>query len=147
MKERIMEDLKTAMKEQNKEKLAVIRMVKGAITLEEINKKEELNDLEVIDIIQKQIKTRNESIENFKKGNRDDLVIQTEKEIEILNEYLPEPLTQEEVLKIINEIMNEVKPTSMRDMGTIISKAKEKLMGRADIGEISKIIKEKLSNL
>ena len=145
MKQRILDDLKTAMKNQDKEKLAVIRMVKGAITLEEINKKHDLSDSEVIDIIQKQIKTRNESIENFKKGNREDLVNQTEKEIEILNEYLPEPLSDEEIIKIIDKIFEEVKPTSMRDMGTIVNKAKEEIMGRADMGMVSKIIKEKLS--
>ena len=145
MKERILEDLKSAMKSQDKEKLAVIRMVKGAITLEEINKKKDLSDAEVIDIIQKQIKTRNESIENFKKGNREDLVKQTEKEIEILNEYLPESLSDDEIIEIIDKIFDEVKPTSMRDMGAIVARTKEEIMGRADMGMVSKIIKEKLS--
>ena len=81
MRERILKDLVTAMKEKDKEKLAVLRMVKGAMQLEEINKKEELKDDEVIAVLAKQIKTRKESIVEFQKGNRNDLVEQTEKEI------------------------------------------------------------------
>ena len=84
MRERIFDDLKNAMKNQNKDLLAVIRMVKGAISLEEINKKRELNDDEIIDVISKQIKTRKESIIEFEKGNRNDLVEKTKSEIEIL---------------------------------------------------------------
>ena len=90
MRERILKDLVTAMKEKDKEKLAVLRMVKGAMQLEEINKKEELKDDEVIAVLAKQIKTRKESIVEFQKGNRNDLVEQTEKEIEILETYMPE---------------------------------------------------------
>ena len=100
MKERITNDLKEAMKAQDKERLAVIRMVKGAISLEEINTKKELNDNEIIGIIAKQIKTRKESIVDFEKGNRQDLIDQTNKEIEILNEYMPEQMSEEEVNKV-----------------------------------------------
>lgn len=147
MRERILEDLKTAMKNQDKEKLAVIRMVKGAITLEEINTKKELSDDEVINIISKQIKTRKESIEDFKRGNREDLIKQTENEIEILNKYMPEQLSKEEVKDIIDSIFMELKPTSMSDMGSIMKEAKTKLNGKADMSEVSKIIKDKLSSL
>ncbi len=145
MKERIVNDLKTAMKEQNKEVLAVIRMVKGAISLEEINTKKELNDQEIISIIAKQIKTRKESIEDFKKGNRQDLIDQTNREIEILNKYMPEQLSDEEVIKIIDAIFDEVKPSSMADMGKVMKIAKDKLNGQADMGFVSKTIKEKLN--
>lgn len=147
MRERILEDLKLAMKNQDKQKLAVIRMVKGAISLEEINTKKELNDDEIISIIAKQIKTRKESIEDFKKGNRDDLIKQTEEEIAILNEYMPKQLSKEEVDSIINDIFNTIKPTSMADMGNIMKEAKAKLNGQADMSEVSKIIKDKLSSL
>ena len=85
------------MKNQDKELLQVIRMVKGAISLEEINNKKELTDDEVIDVIAKQIKTRKESIVEFEKGNRHDLIEQTTKEIEILNKYMPKQLSIEEI--------------------------------------------------
>lgn len=145
MKERIVNDLKEAMKAQDKELLAVIRMVKGAISLEEINTKKELTDDEVISIIAKQIKTRKESIEDFKKGNRQDLIEQTNREIEILSKYMPEQLSLEEVNKIIDEIFDIVKPSSMADMGKLMSAAKEKLNGRADMSYVSKTIREKLN--
>lgn len=145
MKERITNDLKEAMKAQDKERLAVIRMVKGAISLEEINTKKELNDNEIIGIIAKQIKTRKESIADFEKGNRQDLIDQTNKEIEILNEYMPEQMSEEEVNKVIDEIFDEVKPTGMSDMGKVMSVAKGRLNGRADMGYISRTIKEKLN--
>ena len=147
MKERILEDLKQAMKKQDKETLAVIRMVKGAITLEEINTKKELTDDEVISIIAKQIKTRKESIEDFKRGNREDLIIQTENEIKILNKYMPKQLSKEEIENIINSIFDELKPASISDMGSIMKEAKNRLNGQADMSEVSKIIKDKLSLL
>ena len=120
MRERILNDIKEAMKAQDKELLSVIRMVKGAMQLEEINLKRELNDDEVISVIQKQIKTRKESIEEFKKANRTDLVEKTSKEVEILNKYMPEQLSAEEVNKIIDEAFELIKPTSMKDMGKIM---------------------------
>lgn len=147
MRERILEDLKSAMKAQDKELLSVIRMVKGAIQMEELDKKHELSDDEVITVISKQIKTRKESIEEFKKGNRQDLIEQTESEIDILNKYMPEQLSEEEVNKIIDDIFVELKPTSIRDMGKIMGAASSKLNGRADKSYISTYIKNKLNNL
>ncbi|MBP3765936.1 MAG: GatB/YqeY domain-containing protein [Bacilli bacterium] len=145
MKERIVNDLKEAMKAQDKELLAVIRMVKGAISLEEINTKKELTDNEIISIVAKQIKTRKESIEDFKKGNRQDLIDQANREIEILSKYMPEQLSLDEVNKIIDDLFDELKPTSMADMGKVMASAKEKLNGQADMSYVSKIIREKLN--
>lgn len=147
MKERILEDLKNAMKSQDKETLSVIRMVKGAISLEEINTKKELTDDEVISIIAKQIKTRKESIVEFEKGNRQDLIDQTNREIEILNKYMPEQLSEEEIEKIVNDIFEEVKPQAMSDMGKVMKTAKEKLNGQADMSYVSSLIKQKLNNI
>lgn len=145
MRNQILEDLKTAMKNQDKETLAVIRMVKGAIQMEELNTKKELSDEEVIGIIAKQIKTRKESIAEFEKGGRDDLISKTESEIKILEKYLPEQLSDEEVLAIIDEAFSEIKPESMRDMGKLMGYLNPKLKGRCDMGNVSKIIKEKLN--
>lgn len=146
MRSQILEDLKTAMKNRDKETLAVIRMVKGAIQMEELNTKRELTDDEVIGIISKQIKTRKESIAEFEKGNREDLIEKTKEEIEILEKYLPEQLSDEEVIKIINEIFEKLNPTGMKDMGKVMSEITPKIKGRYDMSEVSKIIKNKLNN-
>ena len=147
MREKILNDLKEAMKNQEKTKLAVIRMVKGAMQMEELNLKRPLTDEEVVMVISKQIKTRKESIVEFEKGNRQDLIDQTNAEIEILNTYMPEQLSEEEVLKIIEEAFNEVNPKAPSDMGKIMGLVSPKLRGRADMSYVSKTIKEKLSNL
>lgn len=146
MREKILEDLKNAMKSQDKEKLAVIRMVKGAMQLEELEKKHELNDDEMINIIAKQIKTRKESIIEFEKGNRQDLIDKTNNEINILNEYMPEQLSEEEILKVIEEVFNEINPKGLSDIGKIMGKISPILKGKADLGIVNKLIKEKLGN-
>lgn len=147
LNDRIMNDLKEAMKNKDSFKLSVIRMVKGAIQLEKINKKRDLNDEEVIDVISKQIKLRKDSINEFEKAGRTDLADTTKKEVEVLNEYMPEQLSSEEVNKIIDEAFAKVNPTSQKDMGLIMKEVTPKVKGKADMGEISKIIKEKLSNI
>ena len=147
LNERINEDLKNAMKAKDKEKLSVIRMLKSAITLAKIDLKHDPSDEEVLDIIAKQIKMRKDSIEEFKKANRDDLVNQYQTEIDILNTYLPEQLTVDEVNQIIDEIFAAVKPEGIKQMGIIMKELTPKIAGRFDKGEASKIIKDKLSNL
>lgn len=145
MKERILVDLKNAMKNQNKDLLNVVRMVKGAIQLEEIKVKHVLNDDEVITIIAREIKTRKESIKEFEKGGRTDLVEKTEKEIEILNKYMPEQLSEEEIIKTVNDVFDELKPSSVSDMGKIMGKLTPILKGKADLGLVNKIVREKLN--
>ena len=147
MRERILNDLVAAMKSKDKEVLAVLRMVKGAIQLEEINKKQELNDDDIIAVLSKQIKTRKESIVEFEKAGREDLITQTKGEIEILSKYMPEQLSEEEVLKVIDEAFDTVKPEKPSDMGKLMGFVTPKLKGKADMGFVSKTIKEKLSNL
>lgn len=146
MREQILKDLVTAMKEKDKDKLAVLRMVKGAMQLEEINKKAELKDDEVIAVLAKQIKTRRESIVEFQKGNRDDLVEQTEKEIAILETYMPEQLSEEEVTKVIEEAIQKVNASVASDMGKVMGIITPQLRGKADMSAVSKMVKEKLSN-
>ena len=145
MKERILVDLKNAMKNQNKDLLNVVRMVKGAIQLEEIKVKHVLNDDEVITIIAREIKTRKESIKEFEKGGRTDLVEKTEKEIELLNKYMSEQLSEEEIIKTVNDVFDELKPSSVSDMGKIMGKLTPILKGKADLGLVNKIVREKLN--
>ena len=145
MRNQILEDLKNAMKAQDKVKLGVIRMVKSSIQMEELNKKRELTDDEVIDVISKQIKTRKDSIIEFEKGGREDLVEATNKEIEILSAYLPEQLTDDEINVIIDKVFEEVKPESPKDMGKVMKAVNPLVKGRADMGKVSSIIKAKLN--
>lgn len=143
----LQKEILEAMKAKDTLKLNVLKMVKGAIQLEKINNGRELNDELFIDVVVKQIKERNESIEEFKKGNRQDLVDKTQAEVDILNTYLPEQLSEEEVDKTIDEIFDIVKPTSQKDMGAIMKEATLKLKGKADMKMVSTKIKEKLSSL
>lgn len=147
MREKILEDLKNAMKNQDKERLSVIRMVKGAMQLEELEKKHELSDDEMVSIISKQIKTRKDSIIEFEKGKRQDLIDKTNSEIAILNEYMPKQLSIEEINKEIDKIFEELNPTSISDIGKIMGKASSLFKGKADLGEVNKLIKERLNNL
>lgn len=145
--ERINEDMKLAMKSQDKEKLNVIRMLKSAIQLSKIELKHELTDEEVVDVVAKQIKMRKDSITEFTKAERFDLAEQNQKEVEILNTYMPEQLSLEEVTKIIDEVFSSVNPTSPKQMGLIMKEVNPKVRGKFDMGEVSKLIKDKLSNL
>lgn len=147
MRNQILEDLKQAMKNKDKKRLAVIRMIKGAIQMDELDKKRELNDDEVVSIISKQIKTRNDSIKEFEKANRTDLIDQTKEEIEILEEYMPEQMTENEILEVIDKVWNEINPTSMKDMGKIMGVLTPFVKGKADLGFVSKTVREKLNNL
>ena len=147
MRDKILSDIVVAMKEKDKDKLAVLRMVKGAMQLEEINKKRNLVDDEVIAVLSKQIKTRKESIVDFEKGNRQDLIEQTNKEIEILNTYMPEQFSEEEIIKVIDDAFTKVNPTSSSDMGKIMGMVTPILKGKADMSLVSKLVKEKLNNL
>ena len=147
MRDKILNDLKEAMKSQDKERLSVIRMVKGAIQMEELNTKRELNDDEVISIIAKQIKTRKESIVEFEKGNRNDLIEKTNSEIKLLEEYMPEQLSSEEVIEVIDKVFNEINPIGMSDMGKIMGKLNPLLKGKADMGFVSSVVKERISTL
>lgn len=143
----IKKDLISAMKEQDKFKLSVLRMLKSALQTEEINKKNELTEDEVLNVIKKQVKVRSASLEEYKEYGRNDLADNLEKEIEILKTYLPEELSYEELTKIIDEQFDIINPTSVKDIGKVI-KAVSSIVGtRADMSEVSKIVKEKINNL
>ena len=145
--EKINDDMKLAMKSQDKERLSVIRMVKSAVQMAKIELKHDLSDEEVVDVVAKQIKMRKDSISEFSKAGRDDLVAQYEKEVEILNCYMPEQLSLEEVEKIIEDAFAIVQPTSPKQMGLIMKEVNPKVRGKFDMGEVSKLIKDRLSNL
>ena len=145
LKELLKNDLVKAMKEKNKEELNTLRAVKGAIQLEVINNKKEENDSLILDVINKQIKMRNDSVNEFKKANRTDLVESYEKEIAILKRYMPEQLTTEEVENIIEGAINELNITSPKQMGLIMKEITPKIKNRYDMSKVSNIIKSKLN--
>lgn len=147
MKERLQKDLISAMKEHNRKKADTIKSVKAAIQMEEINSKKELSEEEMLSIVTKQVKLRKDAIKDFEKAGRQDLIDSYNEEIDILSEYLPKPLTMEEINSIIDEAFNVVNPKAQSDMGKIMKEISPKLKNRADMGEVNKIIKEKLSQI
>ncbi len=148
MNEKINEDLKSAMKEKNAFKLSVLRMLKSALQMEQISKKHELRDTEVASVIKKQVKLRKDSVAEYIKYGKEDKVKDLEKEITILEAYLPEEMSQTEIEEVINSVFARVNPTSMKDMGLIMNKVNELLADKnADMSLVSKLVKEKLSNM
>ena len=145
MFEKIKSDMIKAMKEQDKFRLSVIRMIKASIDKERIDKKIEITDEVVIDVLAKELKTREESRLEFSKAGRTDLVEDLDKEIEIIKEYLPEPLTEEEIDKIIDEAFKETEASSIKDMGKVMKVVTPLVKGRCDMKEVSSKIKAKLS--
>ena len=146
--EKLTNDMKEAMKAHDKDSLNTIRLLKSAIDLYLVNNKMDRNtcsDEVVIDVVSKQVKTHKESIEEFKKGNRQDLVDGLLKEIELLSKYLPEQLSEEEVRKEIDKAFDKIKPTSMKDMGALMKELTPVLKGKADMSQVNAIIREKLN--
>ena len=145
LKDRIYQDIVAAMKAKDKDKLSVLRMLKGSLQLENINKGKELTDDVVIDVISREIKQRKESIAEFTKGGREDLANETTKEIDILKAYLPEQLSEEEIEKIIDQVFASVAPTSAKDMGKVMKEVTPLVKGKADMSHVSALIKERLN--
>lgn len=145
MYEKINEDLKVAMKEKDTFKLSVLRMLKSALQLEQISKKHELDDNEVSAVLKKQVKIRKDSLAEYEKYGKTDSVKQLEDEIDILSNYLPEELDAKSVEALVDEAINEVNPTSMKEMGLVMKKINELLVGKnADMSLVSKLVKEKI---
>ena len=143
--EQLKQDLINAMKNKDKEKLNTLRSVKGAMQLEIINNKKEENDDLVLDVINKQIKMRNDSIEEFKKANRNDLVDSYQKEIDILKSYMPEMLSTEELESIIKKAIEETGATTIKEMGLVMKNITPIIKNRCDMKEVSSRIKDLLN--
>lgn len=144
----ISKDMVNAMKEKDKESLSTLRLLKSAIDLYLVNNKLERNnasDEVVIDVVSKQVKTHRESIEEFKKAGRQDLIDGLTKEIELLSKYLPEQLTEEEIRKEIDKVFDKLKPTSIKDMGNIMKELGPIFKGKADMKLVNNIVREKLN--
>ena len=140
-----MADMKSAMKEGSKEQLATIRLILAAIKQVEVDTRADLTDEDVIGIIDKMGKQRRESIEQFEKAGRDDLASKEKSELEIISKYLPQALSEDEIAQLIEQAMSETSASSMKDMGAVMAILKPQLQGRADMSQVSKQIKAKLT--
>lgn len=147
MYDKIKQDIVSAMKEKDTLKLQTLRGIKGDADMEHINKKVEINDELMINVISRGIKTRKESIIEFEKGGRSDLIQKTNEEISLLQTYLPEQMTSEEIDKILDSVFEKVSPKSDKEMGLIMKEVTPLVKGRADMKEVSTRIKTRLSNL
>ena len=144
LKDQLMTDMKEAMKAHDKDRLAVIRMVRGAVRQQEIDGKKELEDSDVIAVISKEVKMRRDSIEEFNKGGRQDLVEKTQAEIDILMPYLPAQLSEDEVRELVKAAVEATGAKTQKDMGKVMGKLMPKVKGRADGKMVNNIVRSML---
>ena len=145
LEERLVDEMKQAMKSNDKVRLSTIRMIRTAVKNKEIDLRKKLDDDEILRVIQGMVRKSEESIEQFKAGGRMDLVEKETKEIEILKSYLPQSLSQEEIVKIIDESIQETQASSLKDLGKVMKSVMPKLTGKADGKLINQLVKERLS--
>ncbi|MDC1113753.1 GatB/YqeY domain-containing protein [Methylophilaceae bacterium] len=146
LKETINEDMKNAMRSKDTARLGTIRLLQAAIKQKEVDERIDLDDSTIIPIIEKMLKQRNDSIDAFKKAERADLVLKEEFEVSVLKGYMPEQMNLSDVQSAIDDVIKEVGASSMKDMGPVMAKVKEKVAGKADMAAVSKIIKAKLAS-
>ena len=142
----IEEAVKISMKNRDKETTSALRMAISELKKEEIDKKIELEDQQVIQILQRMIKQRKDSYSQFSDAGRSELAEKEQKEIEILSEFLPEQLSEEELSSVVLEVIKETEAQGPQDMGKVMGSLKQRIQGNADMGLVSKIVKEKLIN-
>ncbi|CDQ18044.1 hypothetical protein SAMN05192559_102215 [Halobacillus karajensis] len=144
--DRLTQDMKTAMKARDKEKLSTIRMVKASMQNEAIKLgKDSLSEEEELTVLSREVKQRNDSLHEFKEAGREDLVEGLEREIEILQVYMPKQLTDEELKQVVDEAIEEVGATSKSDMGKVMSAVMPKVKGKADGSKVNKLVLQQLS--
>lgn len=145
IKQHITDDMKNAMRNKDKERLASIRLAMAAFKQIEVDERKELTDQDVLAILDKMVKQRRESIKQYQAGNRADLAEKEQAEITVLQDYLPQPLSKAEITDFIDEAMQATGASGMQDMGKVMGQLKPKLQGRADMGAVSQLIKQKLA--
>ena len=144
LKDRITNDVKDAMRARDKPRLATLRLITAAIKQQEVDERIELDDTQLLSLLDKMCKQRRESISQFEKAARDDLIAQEVSELAIIKSYLPEQLGEAEIAALIDETMAATGAASIKDMGKVMGQLKPKLQGRADMGAVSAMIKAKL---
>ena len=146
LKDTIVADMKSAMKNGDKERLATIRLILAAVKQVEVDTRSDVSDDDLISILDKMCKQRRESISQFEQAGRDDLAAKEKSELAIISEYLPAALSDDEIAELIEKAINQTSASSMKDMGAVMSILKPQLQGRADMSVVSKHIKSKLAN-
>ena len=146
IKTQISNDVKDAMRSKDKDRLAALRLILAAFKQKEVDERIELSDEKSISILNKMAKQHRDSIEQFGQANRDDLIKKEQLELDIIESYLPEKLSEEEVNLLIDEAISETGANSVKDMGKVIGLLKGKLQGQADMGEVSRLIRGKLGS-
>ena len=144
LKEKLLEDLKIAMKEKQELKKNVVQMIRAAVLQVEKDKQIELDDNQILEIIAKEAKKRKDSLADYEKSGREDLVEKIKLEIEIVSEYLPKQLTKEEIAEFVKAIIEETGATTIKDMGMVMKNAKEKIGASADGKAINEVVRELL---
>jgi uncharacterized protein YqeY len=145
LEERLNEEMKQAMRSADKLRLSTIRMIRSAMKNKEIEQRKKLDDEAIFKVIQGMVRKSEESIEQFKAGGRMDLVEKEQKEVETMKSFLPQPLSREEILKIIDQTIEETQASSLKDIGKVMKSVMPKLEGKADGKLINQMVKEKLS--
>ena len=147
LKNQITEDMKSAMKAGEKDRLKVVRLILAAIKQVEVDTRAELDDTAVLGVLNKMVKQRRDSVEQFEKGDREDLAAIERAEIEVLENYLPEQMSAEDLTALVDEVIAATGAEGMRDMGKVMGQIKAKAAGRADMGAVSATVKERLNAL
>ncbi len=145
LEERLIDEMKEAMKSNDKLRLSTIRMIRSAAKNKEIEQRQKLNDEDIQRVIQGMIRRGEDSLEQFRAGGRMDLVEKESKELEILRSFLPQSLSQEDILKIIDQSVEEVQASSLKDLGKVMKSVMPKLQGKADGKLVNQLVKERLS--
>jgi len=146
LKESLMADMKDAMRAKDKDRLGTIRLIQAAIKQREVDERIELDDEQVLVVLDKMVKQRRDSITQYRDAGREELAAKEEAELEILQHYLPEALSEAELDELINEAIAASGADSMKDMGKVMGQLKPKVQGRADMGEVSARIKARLNS-
>jgi len=144
LKQRVQDDMKAAMKAAEKRKLGVIRLILAAIKQREVDERIELDDSQVLAVLDKMVKQRRDSLAQYSQAGREDLAEQERYEIEICQAYLPEALSDDELARLVDEAVSAAGATSVKDMGKVMGVLKPKVQGRADMGAVSKLVKQRL---
>ena len=145
LKARITEDMKAAMRAKDAERLKAIRMLLAAIKQREVDERKELSDADVLGVVDKLVKQRRDSIAQFEKAGRQDLVAAEQAEVAVLQGYMPQPLTPAEIEALVAEAIAETGAAAPKDMGTVMAALRPKLAGRADMGAVSKLVRSRLA--
>lgn len=145
LKSRITEDVKASMRAGDRSRLGTLRLIQAAIKQVEVDTRSTLDDAQILTVLDKMLKQRRESIEQYRKASREDLAQQEQTELEIIQSYMPEPLTEAEIVRLLDQAIAESGASTIRDMGKLMNLLRPQVQGRADMTAVSALVKSRLS--